>query len=87
MGGRSGGTDAKHFELATAYAFGISKAHAFIDGNKRTAFVSAITFMRLSGYSFRPASLGGVRMMEDLASSQLSAAMFARWLEDGAKPI
>ena len=26
-------------EIAAAYAFGISKAHAFVDGNKRTALL------------------------------------------------
>jgi len=31
-------TDASLAEIAAAYAFGISKAHAFVDGNKRTAF-------------------------------------------------
>ena len=41
-------------EIAAAYAFGICKAHAFVDGNKRTAFVAALTFLRLNGYSFRP---------------------------------
>nr|MCU0912719.1 type II toxin-antitoxin system death-on-curing family toxin [Paracoccaceae bacterium] len=28
-------------EIAAAYAFGIAKAHAFVDGNKRTALVTA----------------------------------------------
>ena len=37
------------FELAASYAFGISKAHAFVDGNKRTAFMTALTFLRLVG--------------------------------------
>ena len=36
-------------ELAAAYAYGIAKAHAFVDGNKRTAFVTALTFLRLNG--------------------------------------
>lgn len=39
-------------EIAAAYAFGIAKAHAFIDGNKRTAFVTAATFLRLNGHAF-----------------------------------
>ncbi len=31
--------------LAASYAFGIARNHAFIDGNKRTAFVAAATFV------------------------------------------
>lgn len=74
-------------EIAAAYVFGIAKAHAFVDGNKRTAFVTALTFLRLNGYAFRPPPVEGVRMMEDLASGQVSQADFARWLASGMIPI
>jgi death on curing protein len=33
-------------ELAAAYAFGFAKNHAFVDGNKRMAFMSMMTFLR-----------------------------------------
>ncbi|TMV08282.1 type II toxin-antitoxin system death-on-curing family toxin [Arenibacterium halophilum] len=68
------------FALAAAYAFGIAKAHAFVDGNKRTAFVAAFTFLRLNGIVVRPDPGIGVRMMEDLASSQITEDDFAAWL-------
>lgn len=74
-------------EIAAAYAFGIAKAHAFVDGNKRTAFVTAITFLRLNGHAFRPDPVEGVRMMEDLASGDLTEADFASWLEQGMAAI
>jgi death-on-curing protein len=80
-------TDAGLAEIASAYAFGISKAHAFVDGNKRTAFVTALTFLRLNGYSFRPPAIEGVRMMEDLATGRVGEADFAEWLSIGMKPI
>ena len=67
-------------ELAAAYAYGIAKAHAFVDGNKRTAFVTALTFLRLNGLGFRPDPVQGVRMMEDLASGDVTEAAFAAWL-------
>lgn len=76
-------TDADLAAIAAAYAFGISKAHAFVDGNKRTAFVTAVTFLRLNGYSFRPLPNEGVKMMEDLASGHVSEAEFAKWLSNG----
>lgn len=74
-------------EIAAAYAFGIAKAHAYIDGNKRTAFVTAITFLRLNGHAFRPDPVEGVRMMENLASGDVTEADFASWLEQGMKAI
>lgn len=68
------------YALAAAYAFGIAKAHAFVDGNKRTAFVAAFTFLRLNSIAIRPDPEIGVRMMEDLASDQVSENDFAAWL-------
>ena len=73
-----GGADA--FDIAAAYAFGIAKAHAFADGNKRTAFVAAFTFLRLNGHPIRPDPHDGVRMMEDIASGGVDEAAFASWL-------
>ena len=69
--------------LAAALTFGIAKAHAYVDGNKRTAFVTALTFLRLNGLGFRPDAVQGVRMMEDLASGDGTEAAFAAWLEAG----
>ncbi|WP_102225652.1 type II toxin-antitoxin system death-on-curing family toxin [Acidimangrovimonas sediminis] len=74
-------------EIASAYAFGISKAHAFVDGNKRTAFVTALTFLRLNGYAFRPETIEGVRMMEGLAAGEIGEAEFAAWLLAGMAAI
>ncbi len=67
-------------DLSAAYAFGIAKAHAFVDGNKRTAFVTSATFLRLNGYALRPDPFDGVKAMEDLASGALSEEHFAEWL-------
>ena len=72
------------FDIAAAYAFGISKAHAFVDGNKRTAFVAAFTFLRLNGHPLRPDPREGVRMMEALASGETAEADFASWLRQMA---
>ncbi|QDI74226.1 MULTISPECIES: type II toxin-antitoxin system death-on-curing family toxin [Leisingera] len=80
-------SDAGVAEVAAAYAFGIAKAHAFVDGNKRTAFVTAVTFLRLNGYQFRPAPVEGVRMMEDLATGDVDEAAFAEWLTAGMVPV
>ncbi|WP_339057457.1 type II toxin-antitoxin system death-on-curing family toxin [Candidatus Regiella endosymbiont of Tuberolachnus salignus] len=37
------------FELAALYLTAIAKAHAFVDANKRTAFISCATFLRANG--------------------------------------
>ncbi|MFD0982586.1 type II toxin-antitoxin system death-on-curing family toxin [Tropicimonas aquimaris] len=80
-------TDADFAEIAAAYAFGLVKAHAFVDGNKRTAFVTAGTFLRLNGYAFRPDPVIGVRMMEDLSTGRVGESDFADWLRVDWKEI
>ena len=41
-------------ELAAAYAFGLAKNHAFIDGNKRIAFMAMMIFLQKNGVAFAP---------------------------------
>ncbi|SEN47859.1 type II toxin-antitoxin system death-on-curing family toxin [Palleronia pelagia] len=72
------------FELAAAYAFGIAKAHAFIDGNKRTAFQTAFVFLYVNGQDLDVPNAEVVTMMEDLAQSRVPEAKFAAWLRAGA---
>lgn len=40
----------KPADIAALYVDKIAKGHPFNDGNKRTAFASAIAFLRLNGY-------------------------------------
>jgi death-on-curing protein len=68
------------FELAAAYAFGIAKAHAFVDGNKRTALVCALTFLLANGTHVRRETDETVRAIEDVARDAMSEAEFAEWL-------
>ena len=75
------------FECAAAYAFGIAKANAFVDGNKRTAFVTSATFLRLNGWHFVTEPAEGLAFMEGLASDEVSEEKFKSWLERGSKEI
>ena len=79
--------NADTFACAASYAFGIAKAHAFVDGNKRTAFVTSITFLRLNGWHFMTEPAQGVAFMEDLASGVVSEESFRNWLERGSTEI
>ena len=75
------------FGCAAAYAFGVAKAHAFVDGNKRTAFVASVTFLRLNGWHFVTEPAEGVTFMEDLASGAVSEESFRNWLEQSSTKI
>ncbi|HEV3191946.1 MAG TPA: type II toxin-antitoxin system death-on-curing family toxin [Polyangiaceae bacterium] len=40
-------------EMAAAYAWGIARNHPFVDGNKRTALLTALTFLAVHGQTIR----------------------------------
>jgi death on curing protein len=66
--------------LAAAYAFGIAKNHAFIDGNKRTAMVICLTFLALNGYTFSAAKEENYRTFSGVAAGDISEQQLAAWL-------
>ena len=75
------------FSCAASYAFAIAKAHAFIDGNKRTAFVTSVTFLRLNGWHFVADPVDGVAVIEGLASGHVSEEDFRSWLLAGSSSV
>jgi len=66
--------------LAAAYAFGLSRNHPFLDGNKRTAFVVMELFLDLNGWSLNAEDADCISTMEALASGKLGEKAFAGWL-------
>jgi death-on-curing protein len=72
------------FHLAAAYAFGLARNHPFNDGNKRTAFISAILFLQLNGRTFHAPQIDATRAMLQLATGDLSEKSFAKWLSENA---
>jgi death-on-curing protein len=67
-------------DLAAAYAFGIAKAHAFVDGNKRTAWVVARLFLADNARRLDFERAEAVEAMVDLAAGTIAEAEFAAWL-------
>jgi death-on-curing protein len=74
---RYGNPDAA--DLAAAYAYGIANNHGFLDGNKRTAWVTARLFLADNGrrLEFDPAD--AIRTMEHIASGRIGEAELAAW--------
>ena len=68
--------------LAAAYAFGLAKAHPFNDGNKRTAFLSAVIFLGLNGKDLDATEAEVVQAMTALASGSLTEAAMAKWIRE-----
>lgn len=73
-------------KLAAAYAHGIAKGHPFIDGNKRTAWVAARTFMKKNGLTLRASQDDRYEKVYALASGDLTEEEFADWLRGVTVP-
>src|SRR5260370_29885589 len=69
-------------ELAAAYAFGLAKNHAFVDGNKRIAFISMMTFLRKNSVRFAPEQTHATSMILSLTAGEVSEESLARWIRD-----
>ena len=68
--------------LAAAYAFGLAKNHAFVDGNKRIAFMSLMAFLRKNGVRFAPEQAHATTIILSLAAGEVSEESLTRWIRD-----
>jgi death on curing protein len=68
--------------LAAAYGFGLSRNHAFVDGNKRTALLAIVTFLGLNGVDFDVPEPEAVVMMLALAAGDVDEDGLALWIAD-----
>jgi death-on-curing protein len=66
--------------LAAAYAFGLTRNHAFVDGNKRIAFAAMMVFLRLNGIHFAPRPPEATAVMISLAAGEIDEDGLARWI-------
>jgi death on curing protein len=72
--------------LAAEYGFGLARNHAFLDGNKRTAFVAMNVFLILNGYEIETAETEAVDVMLRLATGSLDLDGLVQWIEAAVMP-
>lgn len=72
--------DADISRLAAAYAFGITKNHPFIDGNKRTGYIVMETFLIKNDYLLTASPIDKYTTFLKLAEGSLSEEQLAEWL-------
>lgn len=75
------------YQLAASYAFGLAKNHAFVDGNKRTAFVVCMSFLKQNGIVLTGSQEMRYLTFYALAAGDLSEAELAGWLQQNSKSI
>jgi len=72
-------------ELAALYAIAIARNHPFVDGNKRTAYVTLESFLELNGCEFPVSDRDAVIATLALASSAMSDDEFTAWVRGNTR--
>ncbi len=72
--------------LAASYGFGLAKNHAFVDGNKRVAFLALGLFLSNNGFRLVTTQADATVTMLGVASGDLSEERLAHWLRERLQP-
>lgn len=68
--------------LAAAYAFGIAKNPALVDGNKRLGFLASGLFLAVNGYRLMADQVESIAGMIAVASGEMDEAQLAGWIAE-----
>jgi len=71
-------------DLAASYAAGIILNPPFVDGNKRTGFMLAATFLEITGMEFTATEESVIEMTLALASGKVKHAAYGKWLSENS---
>ena len=70
------------YDLTAAYTAGVCQNHGFVDGNKRTAFLTGYVFLYRNGYKIVAEQAEVIAAMLGLADHTLDEAGYANWLRE-----
>jgi death-on-curing protein len=70
------------YDLVAAYTAGLSQNHGFVDGNKRTAFLTGFVFLYENGHTILAEQAEVVAAMLSLADHTLDETGYAAWLRE-----
>ena len=73
-------------DLAASYAFGLAKNHAFVDGNKRAAFLSIGMFLAINGLKLVADQLDAIETMLAVAAGDLDERGLSAWIHKNSVP-
>ena len=69
-------------DLAAAYGIGLAKNHAFVDGNKRVAFLAIGLFLAINGHRLHADQVDAIRTMLAVAAGDLDEKALATWIRN-----
>lgn len=84
---RAYNSDVTLWQIAAAYACGISSNHPFADGNKRTALVAAYIFLFDNGWELTAPEVETALVFEQVANNEYSEGELANWFYKWCKSV
>lgn len=74
------------FALAAAYLYGLTRNHPFSDGNKRTGFLAAFTFLYINGHLIEAEEVMVIEFVLGVAAGEIDEDGATRFLRDMSVP-
>lgn len=78
--------DSTMADLAASYAFGLAKNHAFVDGNKRAAFLSIGMFLAINGLKLVASQVDAIQTILAVAAGELDEQGLSVWIHNNSVP-
>ena len=72
--------------LAASYGVGLAKNHAFVDGNKRAAFLAIGLFLMVNGFRLKATQAEATLTILDVAAGEIDEATLAQWIRTQIQP-
>lgn len=73
-------------DLAASYAFGLARNHAFVDGNKRVAFLSIGIFLAINGFKLVADQVDAIQTFMAVAAGEFDERNLALWIQRSSVP-
>ena len=73
-------------QLAASYGVALAKNHAFIDGNKRAAFLAIGLFLAVNGHRLRTTQADATLTVMDVAAGLTDEVALALWIRTHIEP-
>lgn len=67
--------------LAASYGVALAKNHAFVDGNKRAAFLAMGLFLMVNGFRLKASQAEATLVVLDVAAGDMDEMALAAWIQ------
>ena len=75
------------FKKAAVFLEAVVNYHVFVDGNKRTALITATRFLYLNGYELIATNIAVEKTILSVSTKKIDIEQLENWLKDNTKKL